>query len=372
MPRRSILSTLERESLLEFPKTSEELIRHYTFNDSELVIINQHRKSENRLGFAIQLCYMRYPGIRLGPDDVPPELLLSIVASQLKISPSSWKKYGNRNTTRRDHLLELQKLFGFQSFTAENYQQEVRKLLDLAMQTDKSIILAESVIKELRQQSILLPDINTIERICAEAITRANQHIYKTLTESLSDINYQKLDDLLKFKDGSKVTQLTWLKQSPTRPNSRHMLEHIERLKVLQTIALPANIGQKIHQNRLLKIAREGAQMTSADLARFEPQRRYATLVALVIESMATIIDEIIDLHDRILGRIFNIAKNRHQKQFQESGKNINNKVLLYSRIGQVLLEAKQNGGDPFAAIESVIPWDEFTASVNEAPARRF
>ena len=40
--------------------------------------------------------------------------------------------------------------------------------------------------------------------------------------------------------------------------------------------------------------------MMPADLAKFEAQRRYATLVALAIEGMATVTDEIIDLHDRI------------------------------------------------------------------------
>lgn len=49
--------------------------------------------------------------------------------------------------------------------------------------------------------------------------------------------------------------------------------------------------------------------MQPADLAKFESKRRYATLVALLVESKATIIDEIIDLHDRIIGRIFNQAK---------------------------------------------------------------
>ena len=367
MPRRSILSTLERDSLLSLPEGNEEMIRRYTLSDADLAIINQHRGAANRLGFAVQLCYMRYPGIRLGMNELPSASLLSLVAAQLKVSPSSWNEYGIRSETRREHLLELQEVFGFQSFTMEYYRPTVNDLLGLAMQTDKGLVLAEALAERLRQQNILLPEISVIERICAEAITHAIRHIHKSLTESLSDVHRQKLDDLLRFKDGSKITQLIWLKQSPTRPNSRHMLEHIERLKVLQAISLPANIGQKVHQNRLLKIAREGTQMTSADLARFEPQRRYATLVALVTESTATIIDEIIDLHDRILGRIFNIAKNRHQKQFQESGKDINNKVLLYSRIGQVLLEAKQNGSDPFAAIESVIPWDAFAFSVNEA-----
>lgn len=144
------------------------------------------------------------------------------------------------------------------------------------------------------------------------------------------------------------------------------MLEHIERLKCLQAIDLPEDIGKHVHQNRLLKIAREGGQMTPADLARFESQRRYATLVAIVVESMATITDEIIDLHDRIIGKLFAIAKNKHQQQFQSSGKAINDKVRLYGLIGKALLDAKQNGSDPFA-IETVISWDAFAASITEA-----
>lgn len=145
------------------------------------------------------------------------------------------------------------------------------------------------------------------------------------------------------------------------------MLEHIERLKVWHELDLPASIERQVHQNRLLKIAREGCQMTSADLARFEPQRRYATLVAVAIEGTATVTDEIIDLHDRIIGKLFNAAKHKHQEQFQASGKSINEKVRLYGRIGQALLEAKQSGRDPFAAIEAVLSWDAFAESVTEA-----
>ncbi len=145
------------------------------------------------------------------------------------------------------------------------------------------------------------------------------------------------------------------------------MLEHIERLKAWQALDLPTGIERLVHQNRLLKIAREGGQMTPADLAKFEPQRRYATLVALATEGMATVTDEIIDLHDRILGKLFNAAKNKHQQQFQASGKAINAKVRLYGRIGQALIDAKQSGRDAFAAIEAVMSWDSFAESVTEA-----
>ncbi|MBN6511605.1 Tn3-like element ISAcsp1 family transposase, partial [Acinetobacter pittii] len=190
---------------------------------------------------------------------------------------------------------------------------------------------------------------------------------YTALTSSLSETHRQNIDALLNRKEGSKLTILGWLRQSPAKPNSKYMLEHIERLKCLQAIDLPEDIGKHVHQNRLLKIAREGGQMTPADLARFESQRRYATLVAIVVESMATITDEIIDLHDRIIGKLFAIAKNKHQQQFQSSGKAINDKVRLYGLIGKALLDAKQNGSDPFAAIETVISWDAFAASITEA-----
>lgn len=232
------------------------------------------------------------------------------------------------------------------------------------MQTDKGIVLASSVVDDLRRRHIIVPTLDVVERVCAEAITRANRRIYAALGKPLSGAHRRRLDDLLKRRDSGKTTWLAWLRQSPARPNSRHMLEHIERLKVWQALDLPSGIERLVHQNRLLKIAREGGQMTPADLAKFEPQRRYATLVALAIEGMATVTDEIIDLHDRILGKLFNAAKNKHQRQFQASGKAINAKVRLFGRIGQALIEAKQAGRDPFVAIEAVMSWDAFAESV--------
>ncbi len=367
MPRRSILSAAERASLLTLPDSEDELIRHYTFGESDLSLIRQRRGEANRLGVAVQLCLLRFPGQGLLPDAVVPVSLLQWIERQLRIDPECWPQYAEREETRREHLLELRAYLGMESFSLEHYRQCIHATAELALQTNKGIMLASSVLDLLRHRHIILPPLDVIERICAEAITRANRRIYKALAEPLSDAHRRRLDDLLKRRDNGKMTWLAWLRQSPAKPNSRHMLEHIERLKAWQALNLPPGIERVVHQNRLLKIAREGGQMTPADLAKFEPQRRYATLVALAIEGMATVTDEIIDLHDRILGKLFNAAKNKHQQQFQASGKSINAKVRLFGRIGQALIDAKQSGGDPFAAIEAVIPWDAFAESVTEA-----
>ena len=145
MPRRSILSAAERESLLALPDTKDELIRHYTFSESDLSIIRQRRGPANRLGFAVQLCYLRFPGVILGADEPPFPPLLRLVANQLKVGIESWDEYGQREQTRREHLVELQTVFGFQPFTIGHYRQAVQLLTELTMQTDKGIVLARAL-----------------------------------------------------------------------------------------------------------------------------------------------------------------------------------------------------------------------------------
>ncbi len=367
MPRRQILSATERERLLMLPASDDERIRHYTFDEADLALIRQRRGDANRLGWAVQLCLLRFPGQGLLTDTIVPASLLRWIAQQLRIDPACWEQYAQREPTRREHLLELRAFLGVMPFGLAHYRKAVHATTELAMLTDKGVVLASGVLDGLRHQRIIIPALDVVERICAEAITRATRRIHAALTDSLTTAHRQGLDDLLRRKEGSKATRLAWLRLSPKKPNSRHMLDHIERLKAWQALALPEGIDRLVHQNRLLKMAREGGQMTPADLAKFEPQRRYAILVALAIEGMATVTDEIIDLHDRIIGKLFNAAKHKHQQKFQESGKAINDKVRLFGRIGQALLEAKQSGGDPFAAIEAVLPWAEFAESVSQA-----
>jgi len=193
--------------------------------------------------------------------------------------------------------------------------------------------------------------------------------IHAALIGKLNDTHLQGLESLLAVKEESKLTSLSWLRQPAGPARARHLLEHIERLKALQKIDLPVGLETSVHQNRLLKIAREGRQMTPQDLGKFEPNRRYATLIALTLELQATLIDEIIELNDRIIGSLFNRAKRSHQQQFQQSGKEINDTVRLFWRIGEALVQAKQSGADPFAAIERIISWDTFAKSITDAQA---
>lgn len=178
---------------------------------------------------------------------------------------------------------------------------------------------------------------------------------------------YNQLDNLLVLRPTTKNSQMIWLRQPPSASTARHLLEHIERLKLINALNLPDKLERQIHQNWLLKLGREGVQMTAQHLRDLEAVRRYATLAAVGMQTRATLIDEIVDMHERATGALFNRAKRNHAEEFQQSGKAINEKVRLYWKIGEALVEAKQRGSDPSAAIEAIIPWGDFTRSITEA-----
>ena len=171
MPRRSILSASEQARLLAPADDPHDFIRYYTLSEYDLSVIRQRRGAANRLGFAVQLCYMRHPGVILATDKPPSAPLSRLVATQLKVAPESWGCMGKRVQTRREHLVELQTVFGFRSFTMRHYRAAGQVLESLAWQTDKGIVLAEALVEDLRRQSILLPSIKVLERICARCQT---------------------------------------------------------------------------------------------------------------------------------------------------------------------------------------------------------
>ena len=269
MPRRSILSSTERTNLLVLPENQDDLIRYYTFDESDLSLIRQRRGDANRLGFAVQLCLLRYPGYGLANDMVATKPVIQWAASQIKTDADAWEKYGERDETRREHLQELRSYLNLSPFSLSDFRFLLHDLINLAMQTDKGLVLAAHALETLRHRQVILPALSVIERACAEAVTHANRRIYRALTEPLTEQHRSRLDDLLKRKPDNSITWLVWLRQSPLKPNSRHMLEHIERLKAFQKLTLPEGIGRYIHQNRLLKLAREGGQLPPQYLSNF-------------------------------------------------------------------------------------------------------
>jgi Tn3 transposase DDE domain len=187
------------------------------------------------------------------------------------------------------------------------------------------------------------------------------------LTQSITEVHRQRLDQLLRLRDTTQ-TSLVWLRNFPRRPTPQSVLTAIERIEYIDGLSLPP-LTSSLYANRITRLAREGMRHTPQYIERLDPMRRYGLLVAIISELRKDLIDHLILLHDRMMGQFFSRSERQLKDAFHQRGKQINDKVRLYAKIGTALIRAKDANTDWQKALASVISWDNFRVSVAEAEA---
>lgn len=119
MPRRSVLTERQRSALLDLPTDEEAMLRHYTLADYDLEHINERRRPENRIGFELQLCTLRYPGRLLSSDEIIPGKILRFIAAQVGLTGDDILPYAARRQTCQPHLHAIRQIYGFKMFSGQ-------------------------------------------------------------------------------------------------------------------------------------------------------------------------------------------------------------------------------------------------------------
>jgi len=102
----------EGATLVAPPDDDGNRIRLYTSSDTDLALVRERRGKANRLGFAVQLCLLRYPGLALSAERAIDEGLIRWVVETLWLDAATWTEYAVRDTTRRQHRSQLMAYLG--------------------------------------------------------------------------------------------------------------------------------------------------------------------------------------------------------------------------------------------------------------------
>jgi TnpA family transposase len=385
--RRQHLTETEIAELFDPPTEQRELVRHYTLSDVDLAAIRRCRGEHNRLGHAMMLCYLRYPGRPLRSEEQPsrPMLrypgrplrseeqpsrpMLEFVADQIGILPEAIDGYLAAERNRRIHAVEVQDKLRLRLFGPRLAADLAAWLLPQAIEDERFMHLARLVLEECRQRRITLPRLDALERLCVEVRHKARTEVHRRLTSGLSAEQRKRLDTLTGRREPSGQNWLTWLRQMPEAAKPSAMLGVIERLNHVRSMGIKPDRGQVVHQARLAQLAREAGRTTVQHVAGYERQRRHATLVATSLDLSAGLTDQAIDLFDRLVGGMFRKAEGRHARAFQADARAINDKVRIYARVGAALVAAREEKRDGYEAIIRLMSWDKFCKSVAEAEA---
>ena len=193
-----LFTEAERAQRDRFPKVIayEDLVIFFTLSDRDQESIPRYSAPHNRLGYALQLCALRFMGFV--PDDLssaPPEAV-AFVAQQLRVKLDVLADYGTRAQTRQDHLQAVQAHLGYHRAEPKDFKALASWLLDRALEHDKPTLLYEQLCEKLRTDRLLRPGVTRLERLVAEARAQAQTETYRQLTPMLTGDRKQWLDSL--------------------------------------------------------------------------------------------------------------------------------------------------------------------------------
>lgn len=156
-----------------------------TLADDDLAHIQERRRPENRLGFALQLCALRYPGRTLTPGEIIPHEVLSFIGTQLGVSADALLTYATRRQTHQEHMGALREVYGYKTFAGRGARDLRDWLFDQAEEARSNEDLAQRLVAHCRETQTILPAISTIERLCADALVAAERRIETRIAEKL-------------------------------------------------------------------------------------------------------------------------------------------------------------------------------------------
>ncbi len=339
MPARWLTES-EQNRLTRFPAKVPEndVFTFFTLTKSDWSVLANLRGDGNRLGFALQLCSLRYLGfVPENLREVPAEVV-EFLAGQLSVSPEFLREYGSRPQTRTDHLSEIEDYLGFHKMT---YAEEVEIddwLAARAVEHDRPLLLLQMLCERLQSHKIIRPGLSILERFVVKARKNARQKTWEIIAHLVTDDTKTILDDLLKVDEQSKRTPLNWLRTGATSSSANSILQVLEKILFLRQSGIEDWNLEILNPNLLKRLNRIGRTSTNQMLERMPPENRYPILLAFLHQTLTDTTDEAIDLFDRYLQTAYSRA-GRELDEFRRSvAKSTNEKVKLFQTVGSILL----------------------------------
>ena len=309
MAHRTVLTKRQAAALFDLPTDRASLEYHYTLADDDIEYIKTRRRAQNQIGFALQLCALRYPGRLLKPGEVIPEAVSSYIAAQLGLKSEDLLPYAVRDVTRREHLGALHKIYGYKSFKGKRVKQMKAWLDQQAEAAETSEGLVRTFGEECRKRKIVLPGITTIERLCADALVAPERRIEDRIVARLDGRMRRRLNELLGAAANGWQSVFLWLRGFEVGKNTADMNRLLERVEFLKAIDLSPEVLDDIPPHRIKILRRQGERYFTQGLQDISSNRRLAILATCTVEWSAAIADTVVETHDRIVGKMWREAK---------------------------------------------------------------
>ena len=326
------------------------LRKYFTLSDADIALVEECRGPINKLGFAVQLCTLRWQGCFLTNTEQVPVSVITHLGQQLFILPIDIAAYPQDEKTRWHHLDHLRKHLGFEKCQESQRQRLESFLREEAARSPRTTTLTKSACRWLFDQRIVRPGMTVIDRLVGTAKDSMLQGIYEILTQGLTPDQKQRIDDLLKVEareegaslenqPNQSVSRLERFKGAARRESPAALIELTHRFTELCELQLPTERLKEVHPATRSLLSNWGYQYDVWSLRRFPNGKRYAVALAFVNAALANTVDAVIEMQDKLITSLHNKAKGR-QRELHLSNEETRSLALeLVEVIGEILVD---------------------------------
>ena len=363
----SFLTAAERDRWQRFPAAipQDDLAVYFLLSEDDQREVNRQREPFNRLGYALQLCTLRYLGFVPTDFTATPEVAVTFVADQLGIAPRVLAQYDNRRT-QSDHRRYVRAYLGFRTATPLDLYGLQTWLGERALEHDKPTLLLQLACEKLHRERIVRPGVTRLERFVATARAQAHAETFRKLTPLLTAERKTLLDGLLQPDATTGRTPLSWLRQEAVSHAASHIIATLTKIVFLQDAGVDQWDLSCLNPNRAKWLAQIGWKSTNQYLQRMVPARRYPILVAFLQQALLHHTDVVVELFDQCLWGCQSEAKQELEEFRKAVARSTNEKLTLFRELGQVLLDDDIEDPDVRAVSFERVPKKALQEAIDE------
>ncbi|MGA2402176.1 MAG: Tn3 family transposase, partial [Syntrophobacteraceae bacterium] len=320
--------------------TQEDLACYFHLDDNDRNLIELRRGDHNRLGYAVQLCTVRYLGTFREDLTETPSTVVAVLARQLSLKQEQFADYC-AGRYRWDHAREIRKHYGYCEFSDPSSQFRLNRWLYALCWTgtERPGMLFDRATTWLIVHRVLLPGVTVLERHVARIRARVQERLWLSLIRDVSPATKQKLDALLAVPDNGHQSFLDRLRKGPFRRSAPELVRALKRLEDVRSLGIDIGVSHRIPPGRIQALARFAATAKASAIERQPETRRLATLVAFTLTLEATVLDDALDLLDILITDIFSNATKAGEKARLRTIRDFDTAAAQLGQACQVILD---------------------------------
>lgn len=338
--------------------TQEQFDRHFHLDDTDLAMIGRRRWNHMRLGFAVQLGTVRFLGTFLAdPTEVPAEVAATLARQIGVADPTCLERYRDRKA-RWHHAAEIRHAYGYREFAESAAQWRLLRWLYALCWTGthRPTALFDQATAWLVTHKVLLPGASVLERTVARVRSRANSRLWRLLAARITPEQKARLDALLVVPEGGRQSPMDRLRSGPTLQSTNELVRAIERLDEVRHLAAGLPPTDRLPKTRVLALARFAGAAKAQAVARLPDERRAATLLAFLRALEASAQDDVLDLFDLLVTRMFADAVRKGREARLRSLGDLDAAALTLSKVCALILDGAVGDADLRPAVFAAVP----------------